>query len=398
MFSVVLARCFLLKIILVFTHKRNPHLGSLLMNGSKLELSQEARLLGATLDSKLTWKPHITQITRKATTVLMQCRQIVSKAWGIKPSMMKWIYSAKIRPIMSYACAFWTGGLSKKYLVRKLTKVQRLACLMISSAFPGTPAGTLEILLNITPIKEFLLAEVLRGSCRIAVSGLWHVNPVGSFWKTKSHVDVCNEARRFLPLLQMPADRIKKTKIFERNFEYQIMDKKNAIRSECVLNQNTVKVYTDGLKLDGRVGAGFNAEYPNCSLKQAFFHLGIYSTVFQAEVLSISEVAKNLVLEKIHNPNIVVLVESQAAIKVLIKCTVTSITAFNCITNLKQLGKQNYVGIAWISGHAGVHRNEVADYVAKSESKSKIHGPERYQQATFNGNPGGARRSSLPFH
>ena len=39
------------------------------------------------------------------------------------------------------------------------------------------------------------------------------------------------------------------------------MDKKNAIKSESVLNQNTVKVYTDGSKLDGRVGAGFFAEY-----------------------------------------------------------------------------------------------------------------------------------------
>ena len=231
--------------IILFTHKRNPDLGSLSMNGTKLELSKEARLLGVTLDCKLTWKPHITRITRKATTALMQCRQIVGKTWGIKPSMMKWIYTAMIRPIMSYACVPWAGGLNKKYLVRKLTKVQRLACLMISSAFPGNPTGALEILLNITPIEEFLLAEAVRGSYRITVNGLWHVNPIGSFGKTKSHVDVCNEARRFLPLLQMPADRIKKTKVFERNFECQIMDKKNAIRFESVLNQNTVKVYTD---------------------------------------------------------------------------------------------------------------------------------------------------------
>ena len=52
----------------------------------------------------------------------------------------------------------------------------------------------------------------------------------------------------------MPDDRIKKTKIFERNFECQNMDKKNAIKSESVLHQNTVKVYTDGSKLNGRVG------------------------------------------------------------------------------------------------------------------------------------------------
>ena len=332
--------------IVLFTHKRNPDLGSLTMNGSKLELSKEAKLLGVTLDSKLTWKPHITRITCKATTALMQCRQIVGKTWGIKPSIMKWIYTAVIRPIMSYACVSWAGGLNKKYLVRKLTKVQRLACLMISSAFPGTPTGALEILLNITPIEEFLLAEAVRGSYRISVSGHWHAKPVGSFGKTKSHVDICNEARRFLPLLQMPADRVKKTKVFERNFECQIMDKQNAIRSESILNHNTIRVYTDGSKLDGRVGAGFYAEYPNNSPKQAFFHLGIHSTVFQAEVLAISEVAKNLHLEKMHNQNIVVLVDSQAAIKALIKSTVTSITVLNCIRSLNQLGKQNHVSIA----------------------------------------------------
>ena len=37
-------------------------------------------------------------------------------------------------------------------------------------------------------------------------------------------------------LMQMSADRIKKTTVFERNFECQIMDKKIAIRSESVLN------------------------------------------------------------------------------------------------------------------------------------------------------------------
>ena len=100
--------------------------------------------------------------------------------------------------------------------------------------------------------------------------------------------------------------------------------------------------------------------------------------MFQAEVLAISEVAKNLLWEKIHNPGIVVLVGSQAAIKALIKCTVTSAAVLNCMRNLNQLGKQNHASIAWIPGHAGVHGNEVADYLAKSGSKSKIHGPEPF--------------------
>ena len=60
----------------------------------------------------------------------------------------------------------------------------------------------------------------------------------------------------------MPADQIKKTNVLENNFECQIMNKKNAIRFESVLNQNTVKIYSDGSKQDGRVGAGFCAEHP----------------------------------------------------------------------------------------------------------------------------------------
>ena len=205
------------------------------------------------------------------------------------------------------------------------------------------PTGALEILLNITPIEEFLLSQTVRGSYRIIVSELWHVNRVGSFGKMKSHVDACNEATRFLPVLQTPADRIKKTKVFERNCECQVMDKKNAIKSESVLNQNTVKVYTDRAKPDERVGLGLYAEYSNNSPKQAFIHLGIYSTVFQAEVLAFSEGAKNMLLEKMRNQSIVVLVDSQAATKALIKCTVTSITVLNFMENLSQVNKTTSV-------------------------------------------------------
>ena len=94
------------------------------------------------------------------------------------------------------------------------------------------------------------------------------------------------------------------------------------------------------------MGADFYAEYPNNCAKQAFFHLGIYGTAVQAKVLAISEVAKDLLLEKMPNQRIIVLVDSQAAIKAFIKCSVTSITVLNCDGNLNQLDKQNHVSIA----------------------------------------------------
>ena len=114
-----------------------------------------------------------------------------------------------------------------------------------------------------------------------------------------------------------------------------------------------------------------------------FFHLGIHGTVFQAEVFAISKGAKNLLLKKTHNQSIVVLLDSQAAIKSLIKCTVTSIAVLNCIRNSNQLGKQKHVSLAWIPAHAGVHDNEVADYLAKSGSKLEMHGPEPFTTVPY---------------
>ena len=104
--------------------------------------------------------------------------------------------------------------------------------------------------------------------------------------------------------------------------------------------------------------------------------------MIQAQVLIIPELAKNLLSEKMHNQSIVVLVDSQAVLKSLIECTETSITVLNCIRNLNQLNKQNHVSVAWIPGHSGVHGNEVADYVAKSGSKSKMHSPEPLLQSS----------------
>ena len=69
-----------------------------------------------------------------------------------------------------------------------------------------------------------------------------------------------------------------------------------------------------------------------------------------------------------HNQSTVMLVDSQAATKALIKCSVTSITVLNSIRNINYFGKQNYVSVAWISGHAGVNGNEETGYLAKSGS------------------------------
>ena len=284
-----------------------------------------------------------------------------------------------IRPDITYACTSWVGGLNKKYLVKKLSRVQRLACLMISSAFPSTPTGALEMLLNIMPINEFIPLEAVKGSHRLSRMGLWPATSVGSTRKTKSHVDVCNEAKEKLVNLSMPADLIQKTKVFGKQCKCLVMERKDAVQYENALEQSIINCYPDGSKLNGRAGASFFIEYPSGSqTDQKFFHLGRRSSVFQTEVFAVAEVAKKLILERIINEKIIILVDSQAAILAIQNNIVKSNTVLTCITHLNMVGKDNHVTIAWTPGHTGIHGNEKADILAKPRSALNCLGPEPF--------------------
>ena len=116
------------------------------------------------------------------------------------------------------------------------------------------------------------------------------------------------------------------------------------------------------------MGAGFYIDYTSNFYEMESFHLGRHSTVFQAEVFAITQVAKKLQMEETQNKSIVILVDSQAAIFAIQSNVVKSFTVLQCIQNLNELGKQKLDFVAWTPGHTGIRGNEMADYQAKSAS------------------------------
>ena len=91
------------------------------------------------------------------------------------------------------------------------------------------------MLLNIMPINEFILSEAVKRSYRLSRVSFWPAKTIGSTRKTKSHVDVCNEAKKNLPLLSMPADLITKTKVFGKQYKCLVMERKDAVQYENAL-------------------------------------------------------------------------------------------------------------------------------------------------------------------
>ena len=81
------------------------------INGTDIPLSTETRYLGVQLDSKLTWNRHFDITVTKAKRYLCQLVGALSKYWGPQPRLAKWIYTAIVKPRVTYASLVWAHSI-----------------------------------------------------------------------------------------------------------------------------------------------------------------------------------------------------------------------------------------------------------------------------------------------
>jgi len=72
----------------------------------KLNFSEE-EYLGITLDRKLTWNSHLQSRAKRAYVAYEQCRRTVGRTWGLPSRVVTWIYTAIIRPMLTYGAIAW---------------------------------------------------------------------------------------------------------------------------------------------------------------------------------------------------------------------------------------------------------------------------------------------------
>ena len=90
----------------------------------------------------------------------------VKKAWGPKPTYIRWIYVAIVRPKLAYASLYWghiTRFLSKH---SALDKLNRLAATLITPVRRSTPIKTMELLYDLIPLHLFIKYEAIASLSR----------------------------------------------------------------------------------------------------------------------------------------------------------------------------------------------------------------------------------------
>ena len=112
-----------------------------------LRSSTSVKYLGVILDSWLTWKEHVDVRVIKAQNLMWACRRAYGATWDLGARVVYWLYVSIISPSVTLASLVWWPGCQTASAKKKLSKIQRLACLGITGAMHTTSTAAVEALI-----------------------------------------------------------------------------------------------------------------------------------------------------------------------------------------------------------------------------------------------------------
>ena len=117
--------------VLRITNKRkNVILANYNIRGSVLRTVNSAKYLGVTIAGNLSWKPHISIITKKANSTLGFLRRNLRKC---PPKTKELAYNTYVRPTLEYASSVWDNNIKEQ--IALVESVQRRAARFVKADY-----------------------------------------------------------------------------------------------------------------------------------------------------------------------------------------------------------------------------------------------------------------------
>jgi hypothetical protein len=104
---------------------------------------------------------------RMAENLLWVCRRAYGGTCGLGPREVHWLYVSIIRPSLTFAYLVWWPGCQTASAKKKLSQIQRLACLGTTGARRTTATSALEALICLPPL------ELIQNEARSVAHRLW---------------------------------------------------------------------------------------------------------------------------------------------------------------------------------------------------------------------------------
>ncbi len=353
--------------VILFTRNRKYKMPpKIIMGRKKLDFDDQVKYLGVTLDSKLSWSPHIRNKVIACKRLLFATKQAVGQLWGPSPRHMKWIYTGMIRPVLTYGSLVWAHAAQTKTFETKFRQLQRLSLMSMGHFRKSTPTAGLEIIMGLPPLDLWVRMEA--GLAYRRTRGRRKLEPQDLFTRElgkRGHRQLSMEFLDNLGLDEFEEDILSEP-AEEWNKKYWAdLDSMETGADRCGNEPGTAYVYTDGSCLQDQVGAAYTVTYNKEEIAHASFHINPEATVFQAEIAAIEEAALDIPRFTQTCRKVVFFTDSQAALKALAANCYKSRHVWNCVRSLMRLCDGRKVELKWIKAHVGHAGNERADQLAK---------------------------------
>ena len=301
--------------------------------GHDIHPQHQVKVLGVTLDQKLSMKDHISKATAKATKACLA----VGRLKGLSPAQSRQLYSSAVIPIMDYAASSWfTDGMTGRIAQLKLLeRVQRLGAQAIVKSFRSVSLEILQVESGLLPTTHRLQLHMSKSWCNL------HTMPKDHpFWKLIRN----NWAVRLAtPFREMRNITLEEMESFPRHSLESIIpaavepwakplnviitqdrDQAKTFANEC----NTgIRIYTDGSGKNGTLGAAAivyigNNKQLSLSRSETYLSIG-FSNVYVAELYGIFLAVHQIRFKMLNRPSlrgspITIFTDNQAALRSLI--------------------------------------------------------------------------------
>lgn len=313
------------------------------MGGTEIQIVDEIKLLGLTIDKKLTFNSHVTRICKKAANLYKHLARAAKIDWGLSPEIIKTIYVAVIEPVILYASSVWASAADKIMVQKQLNVIQRGFAQKMCKSYRTVSLNAALVLTGLLPLdlrvrEAARLYEAKRGRSMPVLRGRQLEDRV-CFMEAghpASQIDI-----DFKCLENMQPETVA---------EYQVTDS---------------QIYTDGSKISGGVGAAYSYWKGGREVRSKKLKLESFCTVFQAEMYALYR-ATELVL-KLKEETVSILSDSRSSLELLKDQDTFHPLAFPTRQNIIKIREQNRkVYFYWIKAHVGVPGNERADELARA--------------------------------
>ncbi|KAL0828769.1 hypothetical protein ABMA28_003683 [Loxostege sticticalis] len=261
--------------------------------------------------------------------------------WGLSPEVIRTIYVSVVEPVIMYAASAWAPAASKLGVRKELDTVQRGFAQKLVKAYRTVSLNSALLLAGLLPLdlriqEAAALYEVKRGYSQRVVGDRGVEVPV--------------------PVVSAPhpVDQV------GYNFEC-VVDGAALLQNDS----SVCNIFTDGSKLDGKVGAALSLWRDNAETTSRKFKLESFCTVYQAELLALQKATELALSHKAKAFNIYC--DSRSALETIAAGVSLHPIAYNICQNLNTIrGSSKTVKLFWIKAHAGLEGNERADVLAKA--------------------------------